>query len=131
MSTILKCTNRICGKEYSSEFDKCPFCGTAKPFGNDIKETNSDTSMSEKAIEGLVKQEPVKRSGWYSFSIIILCLSVISLVVLTVVGASEGDASYFLIGLGEFLSVSFLCAIVQLLSGIKYDIDRMLAEKEK
>ena len=87
--------------------------------------------MSEKAIEGLVKQEPVKRSGWYSFSIIILCLSVISLVVLTVVGASEGDASYFLIGLGEFLSVSFLCAIVQLLSGIKYDIDRMLAEKEK
>ena len=25
---IVKCTNHLCGKEISSNFDRCPFCGT-------------------------------------------------------------------------------------------------------
>ena len=25
---VVKCSNRLCGKEYSSSFNACPFCGT-------------------------------------------------------------------------------------------------------
>lgn len=32
ISTVI-CKNSTCRKEYSSQFDKCPFCGTAKPEG--------------------------------------------------------------------------------------------------
>lgn len=31
-STVI-CKNATCQKEYSTKFDKCPFCGTAKPEG--------------------------------------------------------------------------------------------------
>ena len=31
MNTV-KCSNRLCEKEYSIEFDKCPFCGTPNPM---------------------------------------------------------------------------------------------------
>jgi hypothetical protein len=36
---IVKCTNHLCGKEISSNFDRCPFCGTPviKPIEDSCK----------------------------------------------------------------------------------------------
>ena len=42
MNTI-KCTNRLCEKEYNVEFENCPFCGTANPM-----EENERQSLIEK-----------------------------------------------------------------------------------
>ena len=49
MNTI-RCNNRLCEKEYSVQFDKCPFCGTPNP----IEESERTTLIEKnKAIKDL------------------------------------------------------------------------------
>lgn len=66
MNTV-KCSNRLCEKEYSVEFDKCPFCGTPNPMEEserkamiekskvtDIRNTSSDESLFNGWVTGII-----------------------------------------------------------------------------
>lgn len=62
MNTV-KCTNRLCEKEYNVEFDNCPFCGTANP----MEETERRTLLEKKHNDTELKPELTngeKFSGW-------------------------------------------------------------------
>lgn len=62
MNTV-KCTNRLCEKEYNLEFDNCPFCGTANP----MEETERRTLIEKKHNDTELKPELTngeKFSGW-------------------------------------------------------------------
>lgn len=62
MNTV-KCTNRLCEKEYNLEFDNCPFCGTANP----MEETERRTLLEKKHNDTELKPELTdseKFSGW-------------------------------------------------------------------
>ena len=115
MSTVI-CPNKLCGKEISDQFAKCPFCGTSLV---EVKETN-------KSNEPQVKEQAskyVERSGWYTYATIMLVLSIIGLIVLAIVSILSLNIVFFFIGLGEFILFSLFCGIVQLLAGIKQGID--------
>ena len=66
MNTV-KCSNRLCEKEYSVEFDKCPFCGTPNPMeeserktmiekskATDIRNSSSDESLFNGWVTGII-----------------------------------------------------------------------------
>ena len=66
MNTV-KCSNRLCEKEYSVEFDKCPFCGTPNPMEEserktmiekskttDIRNSSSDESLFNGWVTGII-----------------------------------------------------------------------------
>lgn len=62
MNTV-KCTNRLCEKEYNVEFDNCPFCGAANPMEENerhalIAKRHNDTELKPE----LTNSE--KLSGW-------------------------------------------------------------------
>lgn len=117
MSTIL-CPNKLCGKEISGQFEKCPFCGT--PL-NDVANKKVE-SVSPKTV----KRKPayVPLSGWHTFATIMLVLSALVFVGWVFVSVLEGD-EYFIIGLVGFVVIFLLCGIVQLLAGIKRGIDKL------
>ena len=112
--TVL-CPNKLCGKEVSNQFEKCPFCGT--PLHN--------TAVSSGNKPNRPKAKYVERSGWYTYATIMLVLSIIALVILTILSLSEENAIFIIIGLGEFILFSLFCGIVQLLAGIKQGIDNL------
>ena len=114
MNTVL-CPNKLCGKEVSNKFEKCPFCGT--PL-HDVNKS-VDQKQEKKAIF-------VERSGWHTYATIILILSFIALLSSVVLSLSEKNIGIFFIGLGEFILFSLFCGIVQLLAGIKQGIDNLL-----
>ena len=118
MSTV-SCPNKLCGKEVSDQFEKCPFCGT--PL-HDVKDNNiaSVESKPEKRTTLYVE-----RSGWYKYATIMLVLSTIGLVVLAIASIGMENILFFIIGLGEFIMFSLFCGIVQLLAGIKQGIDNL------
>ena len=47
MNTV-KCSNRLCEKEYSVEFDKCPFCGTPNPLEESERMTLIENNKTSK-----------------------------------------------------------------------------------
>ena len=66
MNTI-KCSNRLCEKEYNVQFDKCPFCGTPNPMeeserktmiekskATDIRNSSSDESLFNGWVTGII-----------------------------------------------------------------------------
>ena len=62
MNTV-KCSNRLCEKEYNVQFDNCPFCGTANPMEEGerrvlIEKENNDTELKPEVTNG------EKFSGW-------------------------------------------------------------------
>lgn len=118
MSTVF-CPNKLCGKEVSDQFEKCPFCGTPLD-GEKDKPINPGDSTSEKRTAVYVE-----RSGWYTYATIMMILSAIGLVVLAIVSISMENIIFFIIGLGEFIMFSLYCGIVQLLAGIKHGIDNL------
>ena len=118
MSTVF-CPNHLCGKEISDQFDKCPFCGTP------IHEKNDEEVGSNVLKPQSPKPLNIERSGWYTYAVIILVLSVLCFVVLSIVSIFEEDITFFVIGLGEFILFSLFCGIVQLLAGIKHCLDKL------
>jgi hypothetical protein len=119
MGTIF-CPNKLCGKELSDQFDKCPFCGTI------LKEnTKIERAVTENQESSIIKQNNPQRSGWYTFATIMMVIAGIGLLVLAAVSVIEENGLFFLIGLGEFLMISLFCGIVQLLAGIKLGIDNL------
>lgn len=61
MNTV-KCSNRLCEKEYNVQFDKCPFCGTPNPM-----EESERKSMIEKSKATDIRNSPSDESlfnGW-------------------------------------------------------------------
>jgi hypothetical protein len=123
MGKFIFCSN--CGKSYNAmSHDKCPFCGTS--WRTDTDEGNEEHPNKEKAtLEQCKKPE---RSGWHAFATTIIILSAIGLIILGIVSISEKNSMFFLIGLGEFIMVSIICAIVQLLADIKLRINIMLTK---
>lgn len=118
MSTVF-CPNKLCGKEVSDQFEKCPFCGTPLNKGND---TTSE-SLEPKAETRTSKY--FERSGWYTYATVMLVLSVIGLVILIIASIATENIVFLIAGIGEFIMFSLVCGIVQLLSGIKHGIDNM------
>jgi len=62
MNTV-KCTNRLCEKEYNVEFDNCPFCGTANPIEENerraiLEKEHNDTELKPELTDS------EKFSGW-------------------------------------------------------------------
>ena len=66
MNTV-KCSNRLCEKEYNVQFDKCPFCGTPNPMeeserktmiekskATDIRNSSSDESLFNGWVTGII-----------------------------------------------------------------------------
>lgn len=56
MNTV-KCSNRLCEKEYNVQFDNCPFCGTANPMEEGerrvlIDKENNDTELKPEVTNG-------------------------------------------------------------------------------
>ncbi len=51
MKTVF-CSNRLCGKEYSVQFDKCPFCGTINPLDERYKIDNTNVCDSPNQDNG-------------------------------------------------------------------------------
>ena len=124
MSTII-CPNKACGKEVSDEFNECPFCGTPVY----LQETHNP---SEK------KDKNVKRSKWYIYAKVLLILCVIIFGVILIVIFTHNDVIEFLdrngisisIWIGCVVFFSLMCAIVQLLAGIKHSVDNLLRKKD-
>ena len=114
-STVI-CPNKLCGKEVSNQFEKCPFCGTSLQEGKNNNVENIPNRPIAKYVE---------RSGWYTYATLMLILSAIGLLILVILSLSEENAIYFIIGLGEFILFSLFCGIVQLLAGIKQGIDNL------
>ena len=114
-STVI-CPNKLCGKEISDQFEKCPFCGTPLQDVKTDKEENTPNRQTVKYVE---------RSGWHTYATIMLVLSSIGLLILAILSLSEENAIYFIIGLSEFILFSLFCGIVQLLAGIKQGIDNL------
>lgn len=118
MSTIF-CPNKLCGKEISDQFEKCPFCGsTLHEVTNSNVEPVKPTTEKRTFIY-------VSRSGWYIYATIMLVLSVVGFVVLGIASIIMGNVIFVIIGFGEFILFSFLCGVVQLLTGIKQGIDNL------
>ncbi len=114
------CPNKLCGKEISDQFEKCPFCGTSLNDAKNNKESiHTETTSNKQTIK------TVERSGWYTYATIMLVLSFIGLLILAILSLSEGNAIFFIIGLGEFIMFSLFCGIVQLLAGIMQGIDNL------
>ena len=67
----------------------------------------------------------IKKSGWYTYSIILLILNISVVLILMTASIEEGEWIYFGIGFGGFIMFSLLCGIVQLLSEIKQGIDNL------
>ena len=67
----------------------------------------------------------IKKSGWYTYSIILLILNISFVLILMTASIEEGEWIYFGIGVGGFIMFSLLCGIVQLLSEIKQGIDNL------
>lgn len=114
------CPNKLCGKEISDQFEKCPFCGTQLNESKNDKESIHAGANSNRQVA-----KTVERSGWYTYASIMLVLSFIGLLILAILGLSEENAIFFIIGLGEFVLFSLFCGIVQLLAGIKQGIDNL------
>lgn len=114
-STVI-CPNKLCGKEVSNQFEKCPFCGT--PL-NDIKSEKAEFNTNRQTVKY------VERSSWHTYATIMLVLSIIGLFVSAILSLSEENAIYFIAGLGEFILFSLFCGIVQLLADIKQGIDNL------
>lgn len=62
MNTV-KCSNRLCEKEYNVQFDNCPFCGTTNPMEEGerralIEKENNDTELKPELTSS------DKFSGW-------------------------------------------------------------------
>lgn len=74
--------------------------------------------------------EKAEKSGWHSFATAMIIISIIVLIVLGIISINEDDVLYFLIGLGGFIPFSLLCAIVQLLAGIKQCFDTNLKNNQ-
>ncbi len=66
MNTV-RCSNRLCEKEYNVQFDKCPFCGTPNPMEEserktmiekskttDIRNSSSDESLFNGWVTGII-----------------------------------------------------------------------------
>ena len=66
MNTV-RCSNRLCEKEYNVQFDKCPFCGTTNPMeeserktliekskATDIRNSSSDESLFNGWVTGII-----------------------------------------------------------------------------
>lgn len=66
MNTV-RCSNRLCEKEYNVQFDKCPFCGTPNPMeeserktmiekskATDIRNSSSDESLFNGWVTGII-----------------------------------------------------------------------------
>jgi hypothetical protein len=122
MSTVF-CPNKLCGKEVSDQFEKCPFCGTPLHEKKDgIVETVDSKSEKRTTVYA-------ERSGWYTYATIMMVLSAIGLVVLAIASISMENIIFFIIGLGEFIMFSLFCGIVQLLAGIKQGIDNLQKNK--
>lgn len=117
-STVV-CPNRLCGKEVSDQFEKCPFCGT--PLH---KENDTTAELVESKTETRTTKY-VERSGWYAYATVMLVLSVIGLVILIIASIATENIVFLIAGLGEFILFSLFCGIVQLLAGIKHGIDSM------
>lgn len=118
MSTVF-CPNKLCGKEVSDQFEKCPFCGTPLD-GEKGKIVKPVDSKPEKRTAVYVE-----RSGWYTYATIMMVLSAIGFAVLAIASISMENISFFIIGLSEFIMFSLFCGIVQLLAGIKQGIDNL------
>ena len=118
MSTIF-CPNKLCGKEISDQFEKCPFCGTSL---QDITDSNVEPVKPTTEKRTFIY---VSRSGWYTYATIMLVLSAVGLVVLGIASIIMENITFIIIGLGEFILFSFLCGVVQLLAGIKQGIDNL------
>ena len=125
MSTVV-CPNKACGKEVSDEFNECPFCGTPLYL-------QESQDPSEK------KDMNVKRSKWYTYAKVLLILCVIIFCVILIVIFSHNDVINFLdkndksiaIWIGCLVFFSLICAIVQLLAGIKHSVDNLLHKNKK
>ena len=83
-----------------------------------IKEKQDEKNINKKT-------EKKKISGWYTYSIILLILSIIGFFILLFVSIDEEDWIFFGIGVGELIMFSLFCGIVQLLSKIKQGIDNL------
>lgn len=61
MNTV-KCSNRSCDKEYSVQFDKCPFCGTPNPIEESERKAMIDSSTVINGSNGSGDDD--KFNGW-------------------------------------------------------------------
>ena len=113
MARFVNCSS--CGKQYNSMvFDNCPHCGF---------NPNPNSETEKKPEKEKVKE--VELSGWYYFATVLMIISAIGLAILAIVSFHVHNAIFFWVGLGEFITISLFCGIMQLLAGIKKGIDNL------
>ncbi|MBP5516455.1 MAG: hypothetical protein J6X86_05845 [Bacteroidales bacterium] len=72
------------------------------------------------------KKATVKRaelSKWYVFAMVVLITNIIGLFVVVIAALASQDLVLLGCGIGEFFFVGLMCAVVQLLAGIKQKVD--------
>ena len=108
----VKCSNKNCNKEYVSEFKKCPYCGAKNPmYDEDGLQLNEDDGS--------------EKSSWYVFSNLVLIVSAVLFLISIGFSIHLRTVELFIVGIIYFVSVAFLCAIVQLLADIKQGIAKL------
>lgn len=96
----------------------CPGCKHPNVAGEEFVEKKTEKEENEK------QASCPPRSLWYGYATVIIVIGLIGLLILAYFSIKEKDILFLLYGIGEFVFVSILCAIVQLLAGIKQGIDK-------
>lgn len=79
MATIF-CPNKLCGKEVSSEFPKCPFCGTSLEGVQSGTDSSTNTPRTPPTEKNKVKEN---RNPWLYTIITMLTVTLSNLVIFT------------------------------------------------
>lgn len=107
-----KCPN--CGRLYPMDASICPGCKHPNIVGEEYVEKKEDNNKHN-------YRSP--RSIWYSYATVIIVIGLIGLIASAIISIMENNYLFLIGGVGEFVLVTILCAIVQLLAGIKQGID--------
>lgn len=79
MATVF-CPNKLCGKEVSNEFQKCPFCGTSLEGAQSGTDSSTNTPRTPPTEKNKVKDN---RNPWLYTIITILTVGLSNLVIFT------------------------------------------------
>lgn len=130
---MAKKTCSRCGMKYSGFFSRCPQCSYEEgtPLSNeDIEKYKATTTQSEMNDNSNIPK--VKMSRWYFFATGIMVIESIAVFILLVLNIASEDADWnlFLLVFGAYLFELAFLAIIQLLAGIKFDIDKLLNQRD-
>ena len=141
---VLKLSNdlRIGEREYPEDSDytteSYPYWDTVKQKRyryniGELSEEEFNLLLDGKKDESKYVEDP-KRSGWYTFAIVMIILGGIAVVITLIAVLSEEwnrNWTPFFIVLGGYLMELGFWAIVQLLAGIKQGVDKLLQNTKK